>query len=177
MNPLSQAANKPSQRLRIVVPQRQVNGGFDLKFESDPYNMNLRGLLTEAEYTKLIDRLNDYIKPARATSLDAGLLATGMLMVPLALWGVRHKHQTRKRKRLLQDFIYEFNAHHRSLIMRWHRKPISALTIEPKTDREVPEEAYEDVIVEETIPLEENLPYASTQPAPAPSMQQIDLLS
>ena len=118
------------QTTRIVVPQRPVNGGFDFKFEADPYYVKLYNLLTAQEYTECITRINDCIKPARQKSVDNALLGTGILMVPLAIWGVRHNMLSKKRKRLLKLGIDLFNADHPQLHMRWNRRPDSILTIE-----------------------------------------------
>lgn len=123
---------------RIVVPQRLVNGGFDFKFESDPYNVKLYNLLTAQEYTKCISRINDCIKPARQKTVDNALLGTGILMVPLAIWGVRHNLLCKKRKRLLNQGIEMFNADHPQLHMRWNRRPDSVLTIELSISYEGP---------------------------------------
>jgi hypothetical protein len=118
------------QRVRIVVPQRPVNGGFDLKFEVDPYNVKLHGLMTGSDYTTAISTINDHIKPARQTSVDTVLLGMGPLMLPLAVWGVRHSKLMKKRKRLLNECIENFNDLHPTLCMRWNRRPESSLTIE-----------------------------------------------
>lgn len=118
------------QRDRIVVPQRTVNGGFDFKFEVDPYNVKLHGLMTAAEYTTAISTINDYIKPARQTSGDTALILMGPLLLPLAVWGVRHSKLMKKRKRLLNVCIENFNNLHPTLYMRWNRRPESSLTIE-----------------------------------------------
>mmetsp|Transcript_18604 Transcript_18604/g.53639 ORF Transcript_18604/g.53639 Transcript_18604/m.53639 type:complete len:158 (-) Transcript_18604:212-685(-) len=118
---------------RIIVPTRAVNGGFDTKFEPDPYGMKLRGLLTPEQYTDAITRINDELRPGRSTKVDAALLMTGPLMVPLAVWGVRHSAQTKKRKRLQKKSIEKFNAAYPDLLMRWNRRPQSCLTIERRT--------------------------------------------
>ena len=119
-----------TKRERIVVPQRAVNGGFDFKFETDPYNVKLYNLLTATQYTDAITQLNDKLKPSRAKKVDSVLLATGVLMVPLAIWGVRHGMQTKKRKRLMKKYIQDFNAINPTLHMRWNSRPDSFLTIE-----------------------------------------------
>lgn len=118
----------------MVVPTRAVNGGFDAKFESDPYGVNLLCLLTPDQYTDAITRLNDDLRPSRSTKVDTVLLMTGPLMVPLAVWGVRHSVQTKKRKRLLKKGIDKFNGAHPDLLMRWNRRPESHLTIERRTE-------------------------------------------
>jgi len=128
------------RRQRIVVPTRQVQGGFDFKFETDPYDVNLHGILSSQEYEDVIRDINQRMKPARANTIDGVLLATGPLLVPLALWGVRHSAQTRKRKRLLTQAIADFNDSHPELLMRWNRTgPESKLTIESRQTEAAPQ--------------------------------------
>ena len=121
-------------RERIVCPQRVINGGVDFKFETDPYDVKLYSLMSPTQYTDAMTQINDTLKPSRAKKIDAVLLATGMLMVPLALWGVRHGMQTKKRKRLLRKAIQDFNATNLTLHMRWNRRPDSSLTIERRRE-------------------------------------------
>ena len=121
---------------RIVVPQRPIQGLFDTKFESDPYDVQLFGLLTPEQYTEAIDAVNRRIRRSRPSMLDGVLLAAGPLMVPLAWWGIRHRNQAKKRKRFLKKAINEFNAQYPELLMRWNRKPQSKLTIERKQQPE-----------------------------------------
>jgi len=118
------------QQVRIVVPQRPANGGFDFKFESDPYNVKLHDLMTGTEYKDAITQINTAIKPARQTTADTALLGLGVFIVPLAFWGVRHNKLTKKRKRLMKECIEIFNEEHPHLYMRWNRRPDSMLTIE-----------------------------------------------
>lgn len=116
---------------RIVVPQRPIQGGTDQKFDSDSYRKELYGLLTPDEYTSAIDKINMHLKKARAKKFDGLLLASGaILLVPLAIWGVRHRSQTKKRKKLLKGAIDDFHSQYPHLYMRWNRKPESKLTIE-----------------------------------------------
>lgn len=124
-------------RERIVIPQRVINGGLDFKFETDPYHVNLRGLLTPDQYTDVITALNETLQPSRSKSIDTMLLATGALMIPLAVWGMRHGMLTKRRKRLLRQYIQNFNTSHETLYMRWNRRPESSLTIERKLDQGV----------------------------------------
>ncbi|CAB9514950.1 expressed unknown protein [Seminavis robusta] len=120
-----------TKRTRIKVPTRMVEGGFEFKFETDSYDVPLHGILSPQDYTSVIDRINQKIKPARSNAIDKGLLAAGPLLVPLAFWGARHSLQSRKRKRLLNEAIREFNESHPELYMRWNRGgPESFLTIE-----------------------------------------------
>lgn len=123
-------------RDRIKVPPRMINGGFDSKFEEDPYDVKLYGLMTPTQYTDMAKRLNDVLKPSRSKKVDSVLLATGVLMVPLALWGARHGMLMKKRKRLLMQYIQEFNAQNPGLHMRWNRRPESFLTIERRQEEE-----------------------------------------
>ena len=58
------------------------------------------------------------------------MLVTGPLLVPLGLWGVRHRNQVKRRKKLLKEAIHEFNMQYQELYMRWNRRPESTLTIE-----------------------------------------------
>ena len=123
--------SEPQRRQRIVVPTRSVQGGFDIKFETDPYDVKLHGIVSQQQYTDIIQAINQKIKPARSNAIDKALLVTGPLLVPLALWGARHGLQTRKRKRLLRHAIEEFNEEYPELLMRWDRAgPESKLTIE-----------------------------------------------
>jgi hypothetical protein len=123
-----------SVRERIVCLQRVINGGVDFKFETDPYDVKLYNLMSATEYTDAMTHINDTLKPSRAKKIDAFLLATGVLMVPLAIWGVRHGMQAKKRKRLLKKAIQDFNASHAALHMRWNRRPDSSLTIERRRE-------------------------------------------
>ncbi len=106
----------------------------DSKFETDPYDVKLHGLMTPEQYTQAIETVNATLRKSRAGAVDGALLATGMLLVPLAIWGVRHRKLTKKRKRLLKEAINEFNAQYPGLLMRWNRKPQSFLSIELRAD-------------------------------------------
>ena len=86
--------------------------------------------MTPEQYTEAIETVNETLRKSRAGKIDGVLLATGALMLPLALWGVRRRSQTKKRKRLLKEAIHEFNTTYPGLYMRWNRKPQSFLSIE-----------------------------------------------
>jgi hypothetical protein len=88
--------------------------------------------LTRDQYTDVVDAVNERLKPSRSGMIDGVLLMTGPLILPLAWWGVRHRNQTRRRKRLLKKAISEFSAHYPTLYMWWNRQPESKLTIERK---------------------------------------------
>lgn len=148
-----------SKSPRIVVPQRPIQGGFDMKFESDPYRLDLKGILTKEQYTDVITTINDRLRPSRSGIVDKALLITGPLIVPLALWGVRHSNQNRRRKRLLRKAIEEFNTSHPTLLMRWNRRPQSCLTIER---RELPNDT--DQVMAEAQLVEPGDVYADSRP-------------
>lgn len=86
---------------------------------------HLHGLLTPTEYEREITMLNDEIKKARAKSLDVALLATGALLVPLAVWGVRHEKQGKRKRTLIEKGVLDFNERMsmsgRNLQMIWNR--------------------------------------------------------
>ena len=100
---------------------------------------HLHNLLTPEEYEREITMLNEKIKKARANSLDVALLATGALLVPLALWGARHGRQVKRRRKLIEEGVWEFNERMdmdgRNVRMIWNRAKVvgggeSYLTIE-----------------------------------------------
>lgn len=124
----------PKKRERIIVPERSINGGLEFKFEPDPYGVDLCDLMTADEYTDAITTLNDKLRPSRSKKVDTGLLITGPLIVPLAVWGVRHSRLVKKRKRLLVEGIQDFNDSHPTLYMRYNRSGAgsSFLSIEHK---------------------------------------------
>jgi hypothetical protein len=148
-------------RIRIVVPQRNIQGGMDFKFETDPYEAILHGMLTEEEYTAAIEAINKRIRKARPGAVDNVLLATGVLLVPLMLWGVRHRNQVKRRKRQLNKGIAEFNAANPTLMMRWNRRPKSMLTIERREGEEPSAMAQAhfvgDVVIQAMPPNENQL--------------------
>ena len=130
------------KRKEIYVPTYSCNGGLDTKFNQFARHArpsHLHGLLTTEEYEREITTLNDKIKKARAKSLDVALLASGVLMVPLALWGVRHGKQVKRKRNLIEVGVWEFNQRMsmdgRNLQMIWNRSKVvgggeSYLTIE-----------------------------------------------
>jgi hypothetical protein len=131
-----------SKPKRIYVPAYSCNGGMDTKFNPHPRHAkpsNLHGILSPEEYTREINTLNDKIKKARSTSFDIALLATGPLMIPLAFWGVRHGKQSRRKRTLIEEHVWDFNQRmamdKRNIQMIWNRSKVvggseSYLTIE-----------------------------------------------
>ena len=116
------------------MPQRACNGGFDFKFQQDPYNVRLNDIISSQDYESSINRLNAKIKPARSKKVDTALLITGPLMVPLIPWAIRHSRQEKHRKKLLNEGIQEFNEQRPDLYMRWSQQQLgdSFLSIEPR---------------------------------------------
>ena len=68
-----------------------LNFGQDYKFETDSYDVELHNLMSSEQYTEVIENVNEKMRKSRANSIDGVLLATGPLILPLALWGVRHR--------------------------------------------------------------------------------------
>lgn len=128
------ASPQTYNNFRLVVPKRIVQGGFDEKFEDDPYNMDLKGIISFVDYKSAIGKINERIKPARSKKIDGVLLATSILMVPLPVWGARRFRQAKSRKKLLLEAIREFNADYPTLYMRWNKRPASILTIEHRIE-------------------------------------------
>ena len=99
--------------------------------------------MTPDQYTEAIENLNEKLRKSRAGKVDGVLLATAPLLflVPLAVWGVRHKAQTKKRKCLLKEGIHDFNTQYPGLLMRWNRRPKSTLTIEARAQSDMNQNA------------------------------------
>ena len=53
--------------------------------------MELHNLMSSEQYTEVIENVNEKMRKSRANSIDGVLLATGPLILPLAVWGVRHR--------------------------------------------------------------------------------------
>ena len=68
-----------------------LNFGQDYKFETDSYDVELHNLMSSEQYTEVIENVNEKMRKSRANSIDGVLLATGPLILPLAVWGVRHR--------------------------------------------------------------------------------------
>ena len=143
--------NKPKTK-RIYVPAYSCNGGMDTKFNPHPRHAkpsDLHGILTAEEYAREISTLNDKIKKARSTSVDIALLALGPLMIPLALWGVRHGKQDKRKRTLIEEHVWDFNQRmamdKRNIQMIWNRSKVvggseSYLTIEEIENDEIERE-------------------------------------
>lgn len=118
---------------RIIITDRVIQGGLDTKFEYNPRGVRLHGLISEDEYRDIVKTINRHLKSSRATKFDGALLATGALMVPLAVWGIRHARQKKRRRCLLKEAIEEFNENHESLWMQYNKRSTgSFLSIEKR---------------------------------------------
>ena len=114
----------------IVVPQRQINFGCDIKFEEDPMVVKLGGLMKGDEYAQSICPINDALKECRSTNLDHALLAMGPAMLPLIPWAIRSKQHKQMRRKIIQRCIASFNKTNTlGLTMRWQTRPVKELTI------------------------------------------------
>jgi len=144
------------------------------KFEEDPYDVELNGIMTNEEYTAAIAAINKRIRKARPGKVDGALLATApLLLFPLAIWGVRHSRQMKKRKRFLNQGIDEFNAANPTLLMRWNRKPKSILTIERREGQHPTEMTQAQFVGDMMV---QAMPQPQVAPAymtPAPTQAQI----
>jgi hypothetical protein len=49
----------PHHFAQIIVEQRRINMGQDLKFEEDPFNAQLNGLMKSEEYRVAIGKINE----------------------------------------------------------------------------------------------------------------------
>ena len=121
--------------MRIIVPQRCVNGGIDFKFDPDPDAIRsydaLKSLLSDEEYFHWMSRINAAIKPARSSKGDMAMLAFAPIPFVMPIWGLRRKSKAKKRKLFMGEIINQFNATYQpNLFMKWNRRPISQLTIE-----------------------------------------------
>lgn len=72
-----------------------------------------------------INVLNDNIKRHRNSKFDKACLAAGPLMVPLAVWGVRHNKKEKKIREEIEKSAEEFNdrmeSEGRDVRMFWNR--------------------------------------------------------
>ena len=111
-----------------------INGGLDTKFNSDPYDVNLFGLLPPKAYETVVEGLNDSLKEARSKKLDIALFSLGSAILPLIPWAFRHHNQRKLHKKILKREIRTFNESNPGLLMRWNKRPESTLTIETRKE-------------------------------------------
>jgi hypothetical protein len=76
------------------IPRHPIQGGFDMKFESSPYDVDLKGIVTSEQYTDIItSTINHKLQSSwSGPTIDSVLLMMGSLIVPLMVWDVRHDH-------------------------------------------------------------------------------------
>jgi hypothetical protein len=126
-NPNSTNNNIPTKK-RIIIPTYSVNGGLDIKFNSNPRDArpsHLHNLLPPQEYEACINVINDNLKKYRNGKIDKACLVTGPLMIPLAIWGIRHNKKVKKSRGEIERSVEEFNdkmeGEGRNVRMFWNR--------------------------------------------------------
>jgi len=102
----------------IIVPQRIINI-VDIKFDEDPYNVTLYGILSADEYKREIRDVNNALQSCRSTFLDHALMFSGPALLPLIPWAIRSKQRKKERRETMEGCIDEFNRRHPDLTMRW----------------------------------------------------------
>ena len=88
---------RPNRANRIIVPERVIDFGMTSKFETDPYNVPLHDLLSDAEYTEVTTELNLRLMECRPKKVDKLLFYSGTALLPLIPWAIRRKKQAKKR--------------------------------------------------------------------------------
>ena len=126
-----------SRAMCIDIPQRSVNMGMDIKFEDDPYNVKLNGIMTADEFIAVVKDINAALLECRATTLDHTLLMMGPTMLPLIPWAIRSKMHKTQRKKIMKRCVESFNHHNPLLVMRWQTHPEKQLSIMRKRDAEI----------------------------------------
>jgi hypothetical protein len=107
---------------RIIVPEYMCNAGANTKFEADPSDVDLKGIITPEAYFNSITELNEALSHARYRPIDFFLAGSaGLLPFMLIGWGVRHRKLRTKHKKILIDFMQKFNDVHAVKGARsWH---------------------------------------------------------
>jgi hypothetical protein len=143
----------------------------------DPYNVNLQGLLSAAEYEKSIEMVNEHMKPSRAKAFDQAMFYGIGSIVFSAPCAYMHMKRKKRRKKLLLEAIDRFNAAYPHLMMRWNRRPESKLTIEARvaSSTGIPPPPQYAV----PVPAPQNQQQLSLAPPspPSPQNKQGDLLT
>jgi len=101
---------------RVIVPSYDINGGADTKFQTDPCDIDLKGIITPLEYFNAMTKINEAMSSARAKPVDTVLAATSMLVIPLIPWAIRHRKRKTKRKKILLDQVKIFNETHQGVL-------------------------------------------------------------
>lgn len=134
--PQQTGSGKPDQIKRILVPHRSVNGGIDIKFEEDVYNVRLNGIMNSEDYCRAIGCLNEELKKCRATNVDHTLLAMGPALLPLIPWVIRNQQHKKQRRQIMAKYVNDFNRTYTELFMRWQIRPFKQLIIMRREDAE-----------------------------------------
>lgn len=117
----------------INVNMRIINMGSDIKFEDDPFNIRLYGIMDPFDYSNSIKKINDELEKCRANSIDHALLTAGPTIIPLIPWAIRQKIRKSKRREIIAKGVDNFNKEHPQLFMRWQTRPEKKLTIMTKS--------------------------------------------
>jgi hypothetical protein len=113
----------------IAVPMRHVNMGFDIKFEEDPFNVKLHGIITPREYTNVIAMINKALEDCRQSPTDQSLFFMGPALLPLIPWVMRNKKLKDMRRKIMKRVVGDFNNNYVHLTMRWQTRPLKELII------------------------------------------------
>ena len=128
-SPMTQQQQQRNTGEHILVWQRTINFGQDFKFDDDPFQVSLKGIMTAEDYQHSIRAINEALQDCRATTTDHALLAAGPTMLPLIAWAYRTKQRKLMRRRIMQRSVTQFNEQHPKLLMRWVTRPEKVLTI------------------------------------------------
>jgi len=121
--------NTQFMKNRIEVEMHTVNLGVDIKFEDDPFNTTLYGIMSGEDYGTSIKKINYALLECRATKIDHALLLMGPMMLPLIPWSMRNKEKKKLRRKIMTQCVEEFNRDYPHLMMRWEKRPVKRLTI------------------------------------------------
>jgi hypothetical protein len=135
VTPVSSVARVPMAPM-IHVDLRVVNMGMDIKLEDDPFQLQLNGVMKADELVSEIQIINRELETCRATSVDQALLLMGPMMLPLIPYAIRKKAATKKRRKIMEMCVRNFNNRHPDLLMRWMTRPEKHLLIMRRSDAE-----------------------------------------
>jgi len=107
----------------IICPIRTINGGIDIKFDNDPINVTLYGIITPDDYTNAMNIINNELLQCRSTNVDVALLMMGPIIVPLIPYAIRQMQFKKLRRRIMKRCVLDFNQRNSDLYMRYDTKP------------------------------------------------------
>jgi len=107
----------------IICPIRTINGGLDIKFDNDPFNITLHGIMSPDDYTNAMNIINNELLQCRSTNVDVALLMMGPILVPLIPYAIRQIQFKKLRRRIMKRCVLEFNQQNSDLYMRYDTKP------------------------------------------------------